>query len=74
METKAHHALVGLFAVILVAAGGFFFLWLTKASFDREYAQYDIIFDGPVRGLRESAEVRFNGIQVGAKKFTLEGL
>ena len=65
METKAHHALVGLFALILVAAGGFFALWLSKVSFDQEYAQYDIVFDGPVRGLRESAEVRFNGIQVG---------
>ncbi|MDG2043839.1 MAG: MlaD family protein [Maricaulis sp.] len=64
METKAHHALVGLFAVILVAAGGFFALWLSGVS-DREYAQYDVIFDGPVRGLRESSEVRFNGIQVG---------
>jgi len=65
METKAHHVLVGLFAVILVAAGGFFALWLGKVSFDEEYAQYDIVFDGPVRGLRESSEVRFNGIQVG---------
>jgi phospholipid/cholesterol/gamma-HCH transport system substrate-binding protein len=65
METKAHHALVGLFAVILVAAGGFFALWLGKISFDREISQYDVIFDGPVRGLRVSGEVRFNGIQVG---------
>jgi phospholipid/cholesterol/gamma-HCH transport system substrate-binding protein len=65
METKAHHALVGLFALILVAAGGFFALWLGKVTFDEEYAHYDIVFDGPVRGLRESGEVRFNGIQVG---------
>lgn len=65
METKAHHALVGLFAVLLLAAGGFFALWLGKVSFDEDYAFYDIVFDGPVRGLRESGEVRFNGIQVG---------
>ncbi|OLF73996.1 hypothetical protein AWH62_07560 [Maricaulis sp. W15] len=65
METKAHHALVGLFAVLLLAAGGFFALWLGKVSFDEDYAVYDIVFDGPVRGLRESGEVRFNGIQVG---------
>lgn len=65
METKAHHALVGLFTVILVVAGVFFSLWMAKVSFDEEYAMYDIVFDGPVRGLRESAEVRFNGIQVG---------
>lgn len=65
METKAHHALVGLFTVILVVAGVFFSLWMAKVTFDEEYAMYDIVFDGPVRGLRESAEVRFNGIQVG---------
>ena len=65
METKAHHALVGLFTVLLAAAMGFFALWLGKVSFDEEYALYDIVFDGPVRGLRKSGEVRFNGIQVG---------
>lgn len=65
METKAHHALVGMFTVLLAAAMGFFALWLSKTSFDNEYALYDIVFDGPVRGLRESGEVRFNGIQVG---------
>ncbi|WP_138513491.1 MlaD family protein [Maricaulis alexandrii] len=65
METKAHHALVGLFTVLLAAAMGFFALWLGKVSFDADYAFYDIVFDGPVRGLRESGEVRFNGIQVG---------
>ena len=54
METKAHHVLVGLFALILIAGGGIFAVWLGKVS-----------FEGPVRGLRESAEVRFNGIQVG---------
>ncbi|MGK0265871.1 MAG: phospholipid/cholesterol/gamma-HCH transport system substrate-binding protein [Maricaulis sp.] len=65
METKAHHVLVGLFALILIAGGGIFAVWLGKVSFDEDYAFYDVIFEGPVRGLRESAEVRFNGIQVG---------
>tara|TARA_R110002072_G_scaffold72206_8_gene172745 strand:+ start:225 stop:1175 length:951 start_codon:yes stop_codon:yes gene_type:complete len=65
METKAHHVLVGLFALILIAGGGVFAVWLGKVSFDEDYAFYDVVFEGPVRGLRESAEVRFNGIQVG---------
>lgn len=65
METKAHHALVGFFAVFLVLAGGFFALWLGQRTFDQEFAYYDVVFDGPVRGLREAGEVRFNGIQVG---------
>tara|TARA_R110002072_G_scaffold5865_2_gene36232 strand:+ start:1174 stop:2130 length:957 start_codon:yes stop_codon:yes gene_type:complete len=65
METKAHHALVGFFAMFLVAAGGFFILWLSNYSGGRQYADYDIVFDGPVRGLRATGEVRFNGIPVG---------
>ncbi|WP_421790980.1 MlaD family protein [Hyphobacterium sp.] len=65
METKAHHALVGFFAVFLILAGGFFALWLGQRTFDQEFSFYDVVFDGPVRGLREAGEVRFNGIQVG---------
>lgn len=65
METKAHHALVGIFVLLLTAAGLFAFLWLSQAQFDREYRAYDVIFEGPVRGLRTASEVRFNGIQVG---------
>jgi phospholipid/cholesterol/gamma-HCH transport system substrate-binding protein len=65
METRAHHALVGLFVILLALAGGLFFVWLSQASFDREFRQYDVIFEGPVRGLRTASEVRFNGIQVG---------
>ena len=65
METKAHHALVGFFVVFLTAAGVFFLLWLSQTTFDREFHEYDVVFEGPVRGLRTASEVRFNGIQVG---------
>ncbi len=65
METKAHHALVGFFVVFLLAAGSVFLLWLANVSIDQEFEEYDIVFDGPVRGLRVASEVRFNGIQVG---------
>lgn len=65
MENKAHHALVGFFVVFLAAAGALFTLWLSQMQFDREFAEYDVVFEGPVRGLREASEVRFNGIQVG---------
>ena len=65
METKAHHALVGFFVIFLVAAGAFFVLWLSQATFNQEFKVYDVVFDGPVRGLRTASEVRFNGIQVG---------
>ncbi|MEQ8404368.1 MAG: MlaD family protein [Oceanicaulis sp.] len=65
METKAHHALVGFFVAFLVAGGAIFVLWLSSVSFDREFREYDVVFEGPVRGLRNASEVRFNGIQVG---------
>ena len=65
METKAHHALVGLFAVLLIAALTFFSFWLGDRIGDREFSTYDIIFEGAVSGLREASEVRFNGIRVG---------
>ncbi|MGJ3232668.1 MAG: MlaD family protein [Oceanicaulis sp.] len=65
METKAHHALVGFFVAFLVAGGAIFALWLSSVSFDREFREYDVVFEGPVRGLRNASEVRFNGIQVG---------
>ncbi|MFP4518637.1 MAG: MlaD family protein [Oceanicaulis sp.] len=65
METKAHHALVGFFVAFLVAGGVIFALWLSSVTFDREFREYDVVFEGPVRGLRNASEVRFNGIQVG---------
>jgi phospholipid/cholesterol/gamma-HCH transport system substrate-binding protein len=65
METKAHHALVGFFVVFLLAAGSVFLLWLANVSIDQEFEEFDVVFDGPVRGLRVASEVRFNGIQVG---------
>lgn len=65
MEPKAHYALVGFFAIALTAAVVVFVLWLGQLRFDQEFAEYDIVFDGAARGLREASEVQFNGIQVG---------
>ncbi|WP_306016686.1 MlaD family protein [Oceanicaulis sp. MMSF_3324] len=65
METKAHHAIVGFFVVFLTVSGVMLTLWLSGASLDKEFREYDVVFDGAVRGLRPASEVRFNGIQVG---------
>jgi phospholipid/cholesterol/gamma-HCH transport system substrate-binding protein len=65
METKANYALVGAFAVGAVLAILLFAMWLAQSQFNREYARYDIVFEGAVRGLARGAEVRFNGIKVG---------
>ena len=65
METRARYATVGFAALALIAAMVIFGLWLNQVQFDQEYAEYQISFKGPVRGLTEASEVRFNGIKVG---------
>jgi phospholipid/cholesterol/gamma-HCH transport system substrate-binding protein len=65
METKAHYALVGFFAIAFVAAAALFIVWLGQLRFDQTFKEFDISFVGPVRGLSVAGEVRFNGIKVG---------
>jgi len=65
METKAHYALVGFFAIALTAAVALFAVWLGQLRFNQDFSEYDVVFQGPVRGLTEASEVRFNGIKVG---------
>lgn len=65
MESRAHFALIGTF--VMVAALGILamILWLSGAGPNQEFDEYIVTFDGPVRGIQESAEVRFQGIKVG---------
>ncbi|HAH09210.1 MAG TPA: hypothetical protein DCL54_05175 [Alphaproteobacteria bacterium] len=65
METRAHHLLIGTFALAITAAIFAFVFWLSKAQFDAEFREYKITFEGSVSGLRKSADVLFNGLKVG---------
>ena len=65
MENKANYALIGLFVITVLTMLLGFFIWLTGASFDKNYDVYEIAFDGGVRGLSKGSEVRFNGLGVG---------
>jgi phospholipid/cholesterol/gamma-HCH transport system substrate-binding protein len=65
METRANHVMIGAFTVLVMLAAFGFAIWLAKIDFDREWAIYDILFDGPVSGLGTASAVRFNGIGVG---------
>jgi len=65
MEKNANYALVGLSTLILTVAVTVFVIWLARVNFARDYDLYDIVFQGPVRGLNEGGEVHFNGIKVG---------
>jgi phospholipid/cholesterol/gamma-HCH transport system substrate-binding protein len=65
MERNANYALVGLVSTILLMGLVIFVVWLAGSSLNRDYALYDIVFQGPVRGLSQGGEVHFNGIKVG---------
>lgn len=65
MERNANYATVGLTTLILTAALAVFIVWLAQVRFARDFDLYDIVFQGPVRGLSEGGEVHFNGIKVG---------
>ena len=65
MERNANYALVGLGSAILFIGLLVFVVWLTGSKFNKDYDLYDIVFQGPVRGLAKGGEVHFNGIKVG---------
>ena len=65
MERNANYALVGLATTILLLGLIFFVVWLARLQFAEDFDEYDIIFQGPVRGLNTGGEVHFNGIRVG---------
>lgn len=65
METRAHHVLIGLFTVAAVLGALLFALWLGKSSLDRDFDNYEILFDSSVSGLAPGSLVEYNGIRVG---------
>ena len=65
MERNANYALVGLASTILLIGLAVFAVVLAGRKFSRDYDVYDIVFQGPVRGLSQGGEVHFNGIKVG---------
>lgn len=65
METRANYVMIGSITVIVFAMAMLFAIWLARVSFTREFATYDVVFDGPARGIGAGTEVRFNGIRVG---------
>ncbi len=65
METRAHHVLIGAFAVAVVALGMGFAMWIGKAALDRQWNIYRVVFEESVTGLTVGGAVQYNGIQVG---------
>ncbi len=65
MESKAHYALIGTFVLLMFFAGLGFTAWLSGSNLDQNFDNYTVTFEGPIRGIGEASEVRFNGIKVG---------
>ncbi|KJK06882.1 MULTISPECIES: MlaD family protein [Pseudomonas] len=65
METRAHHVLIGLVTVIVVAGAMLFGLWLTKTSVDSTFKDYEVVFNEAVSGLSRGSSVQYSGIKVG---------
>lgn len=65
METRAHHVLIGLFAVLVIAGMLLFGLWLAEGGLERHRAEYRIVFSEAVSGLSVGSNVKYNGIKVG---------
>jgi phospholipid/cholesterol/gamma-HCH transport system substrate-binding protein len=65
METRAHHLVVGLFVVGLLAAGMAFVRWSVDRGLGGSGQAYTVLFAGSVAGLAPGSNVLFNGIKVG---------
>ncbi len=65
MENKAHYALIGIFVFLSFILAILFVAWLSNAQFDQQFDDYEVTFVGPVRGISQGSEVRFNGLRVG---------
>jgi phospholipid/cholesterol/gamma-HCH transport system substrate-binding protein len=65
METRAHHLLIGSFAIGITVLTVLFLLWVGNAEFNKQYQIYDLQFEGSVSGLSKAADVLYNGIKVG---------
>lgn len=65
MEKDANYAVVGLSTLLLFFGVVIFSVWLARISLNRDFNLYDINFPGPINGLSQGGEVRFNGIKVG---------
>lgn len=75
METRAHHVVIGAFALAVLVLGMFFALWLGKSALDRQWNDYVIVFNESVTGLTVGGSVQYNGIQVGeVRRLSLDPL
>jgi len=66
METRAHHLLIGLFSVLVIAAALLTAMWMGGDGGDGQFETFDVLFDEAVSGLSKGSAVEFKGIRVGS--------
>jgi phospholipid/cholesterol/gamma-HCH transport system substrate-binding protein len=73
METRANHALIGAFTLGVLTLAMLFALWIGKATLEREWSWYLVVFNEAVSGLTVGSPVQYNGIQIGeVRKLALD--
>jgi phospholipid/cholesterol/gamma-HCH transport system substrate-binding protein len=65
METRANHALIGLFTLAVIAAAFGFVYWFSGGERGQARQSIRIVFSGSVAGLSQGSSVSFNGLRVG---------
>ncbi len=65
METKANYAIVGFFALIVIAAAFGFVYWMAQYGRGGPMEELVIRIPGSANGLSVGSPVRFNGISIG---------
>lgn len=65
METRANYILIGCFTLAVIMGAFGFVYWFHHVGGTGERVTYNVMFQGPIGGLRPGASVTFNGIRVG---------
>jgi phospholipid/cholesterol/gamma-HCH transport system substrate-binding protein len=65
METRANYLLIGVFTLAVIFGAFGFVWWFQRVGDVSSRANYEIVYDGSVSGLRKGSVVNFNGIRVG---------
>jgi phospholipid/cholesterol/gamma-HCH transport system substrate-binding protein len=65
MERETNYTAVGAFVLLVATMAGLFVYWYAGSSDARDYARYEIYFNGSVSGLNRGSTVRYLGVEVG---------
>jgi phospholipid/cholesterol/gamma-HCH transport system substrate-binding protein len=65
MEREANFVAVGAFVLLVAAMAALFVYWYSDGRDQRNYARYEVYFDGSVSGLSEGGQVRYLGVDIG---------